>query len=173
MARPQVHFRVSEQQKERWQTYVDENGEYDTLTDLIRTAVEKEISDVTGGESGGNVDSGRLDVLDERTERMVSQLGTINAALGDAIDAMHTAGVEVDETTASLWEKLPEEGEDAQTVKEMIEHSESTDERGLSQYRIRLEQLYKSTNAVKRTYIRREDDGTEYELPHPAYYKDV
>ncbi|QIQ77765.1 hypothetical protein GL213_09970 [Halogeometricum borinquense] len=168
-----MHLRVSEDQKNRWQTYVEENGEYDTLTDLIRTSVEREISDVTTTQGGGNADSGRLDTLDERTDKILSRLSTIEGALGDALEAMHTAGVEVDDTTASLWNKLPEGGDNAQTVEEMMEHNEAMGERGLAKYRIRLEQLFNSTNAVKRTYIRRENDGTEYELQHPAYYKDV
>lgn len=45
----QIHVVVDEKQKERWQEEVEDSKRYETLSELIRISVEKELS----GESGG------------------------------------------------------------------------------------------------------------------------
>jgi hypothetical protein len=118
MARPQIHLRVSEDQKNRWQTYVEENGEYDTLTDLIRTSVEREISDVPTTQSGGNVDSGRLDTLDERTERILSRLDLMEEALRDTADAAYQSNKR-SMVNPKLYGKTPIGRENAITIESL------------------------------------------------------
>jgi Arc/MetJ-type ribon-helix-helix transcriptional regulator len=45
--KPQITFRASEEKKGRWEEYIEQSGMYSSLSDLIRKAVEKEISDET------------------------------------------------------------------------------------------------------------------------------
>ena len=40
----QIHIAVDQTQKERWKEYVENSGEHESLTDLIRTSVERHIS---------------------------------------------------------------------------------------------------------------------------------
>jgi len=42
--KPLVNLRVNQEQKEKWENYVDESDLYSSLSDLIRKAVEKEIT---------------------------------------------------------------------------------------------------------------------------------
>nr|WP_231896204.1 hypothetical protein [Haloferax sp. BAB-2207] len=161
--KPRIALRVTSEQKQRWNQHVEEAAEHATLSDLIRVAVEREISDVNPTPNGGNVGSEDIDILKERTEKLQNQLSTMQASLGEAVEAMHTSGVEVDDTAVTLWQDLPESAAEALTLDEIVKEYHVNNERGKAQYRIRLEQLYSNTGAVKRTYQGVADDGTEYE----------
>lgn len=50
----QVNIRVNESQKERWENYVEDTGEFETLTNLIRSGVEREIKRDDVGEMGSS-----------------------------------------------------------------------------------------------------------------------
>lgn len=70
---PQVNLRVGEKQKERWEAYLDKSSEVQSLSDLIRLSVEKEIKGEHQPEV--NIDlEGIRDVLEEQTEDIVTQV---------------------------------------------------------------------------------------------------
>lgn len=69
-----VNAVVSESQREKWKNHVEQSGEYSSLSDLIRTGVEREIQ---GRESNGSgeesIQTGEiLDKLDELGSRFNS-----------------------------------------------------------------------------------------------------
>lgn len=174
MAKKQINVRLSDEQKGRWEEYVDENREYSTLSDLIRTSVEREISDVDTN-TGVEIHSEQLDVLDERTDEIISRLNTMESALGDAVETMQTAGVEVDEDTTKVWKYIPTGIENAESPKEIatsaMQKGIEPPERMVSKYEIILDRLAETTGIVERTY-QVMGDGTTVMEETPHYYKD-
>jgi len=49
--KPLVNFRANKKQKEKWENYVEDSDLYSSLSDLIRKAVEKEISEGSENQS--------------------------------------------------------------------------------------------------------------------------
>lgn len=172
MTEKQVNIRLSDEQKDRWEEYVDESREYSTLSDLIRTSVEREISDVDT-DTGGEIQSEQLDVLDERTNSILSRLNAMESALGDAVETMRTSGVQVDDETTTVWQNIPVGVDSAKTPPQIVESATgiAANERMTRKYEIILDQLAENTGVVERTYHVVEN-GTEYQDETPHYYKD-
>jgi len=169
--RKQIHLRVSSDQKQRWNEYIADNAQFSSLTDLIRTSVEREIGGVSSS-NGGEVNSEQLDLIEERTEKINSRLNSMEAALGDAVEAMHTSGVEIDEDTTTVWSHVPRGIEAAKTPKDIAKAVTGVEppERQVQKYEIVLDQLSENTGIVERTYHVVEN-GTEYQDETPHYYK--
>jgi hypothetical protein len=107
----QIHIKVTPERKEKWQSYVDENLEFDNLSQLIRLSVEAEID-----EDGGTQE------LD--TEHLENQLDEIRGDIGDiettvrAIDNTVVHKEEFEEFSDGLSTQIETEVE---TLIELIE----------------------------------------------------
>lgn len=147
-SRVQVNLRVSESQKERWDEYVAESPEYNSLSNLIRAAVEHEIA--AEGSSQGNNPQGsasdeRLGELLTAVEKMQGRMDDLEATVMDATDALHTAGTN-DGMAAAVYEELPSSATNALTAEQIAEElAVSTPEA-----RVALENLKKNTGVVKK-----------------------
>ncbi|MFD1564856.1 hypothetical protein ACFR99_15055 [Haloarchaeobius amylolyticus] len=156
MARPQVNIRVSEDQKDRWESYVGDSPEYDTLTDLIRTSVEREIA--TEGQSL-SVDTSagsdeRIGEVLTAVEKMAHRVNELEATITDATLAMHEATTDSD-LSSEVYNELPIGEERAITATELADKIDAEPEN----VSVTLSRLEHNTNAVKRI------DTTE--KPHP------
>lgn len=61
-----VHVVVTQGQKARWSTHVEESHEYDSMSDFIRRAAEKQYArDIQGGEIPNAIDSMHDDIMEE------------------------------------------------------------------------------------------------------------
>lgn len=122
MARPQVNFRLSSDQKEKWEGYIEDSPEYDTLTDLIRVSVAHEISDSygpigisdSGGGSGGNVGE-----LTDKIEQLEFKIEEFEETVSHATESMYGQTVEEQGMQAAIFSSLPTGEENAITVDEI------------------------------------------------------
>lgn len=107
----QIHIKVAPERKEKWQCYVDENLEFDNLSQLIRLSVEAEID--------GDGENQELD-----TEYLENQLDEIRGDIEDiettvrAIDNTVVHTDEFEEFSDGLSTKIETEVE---TLIELIE----------------------------------------------------
>lgn len=119
MARKQFNIRLSGTQKTRWEEYVDENPEYDTLTDLIRVAVEREIaSEDNPAQLTGATDERVGEVLDTLNElegkfdKLSGKMSTMNEMLFYFVPNDM-------EQTAFVYEVIPVGRDNARTADEI------------------------------------------------------
>lgn len=172
MGRPQLHFRVAEEQRDRWEQYLQNNPEYDTLSDLIRTAVERHIAGSNhGGQTAGS-GSQKVDAIDERTERLVGRVDQLESTVKHAVESMHMSGVQADDDTTTVWEQLTATPRTAEEIAIAVNGTDPAPERQVRKYEIILDQLANSTKAVTETY-QVERNGTEFMSETPHYYKNV
>lgn len=170
MVRPQVNIRVSEDQKKRWEKHVEESPEHDTLTDLIRISVEREIASdgqTNHTNSKGPTNNKRIGELLTVVEKMEGRLEDLEDTMSSATDAMHVAGASSDTERsfeAAVFENLPQGGENA-TKAQKLARDLGVDER---QTRVALERLESSTKAVK---ANRRDPETGVERRQPLWFK--
>lgn len=149
MARPQVNIRVNEDQKDRWETYVEDSHEHDTLTDLIRVSVEREIAAEGGSRAvnpkGGGSDERIGEVL-TAVKKMQGQLEDLEGSVSKATDAMHASNAGSDDFSTEVFSELPVGEENAISAREMAMRLgvEDGEARGV------LEQLRSQTNVVRR-----------------------
>jgi len=147
---PTIAIRAnSSEQKQRWKDAIDESGEYDSLSHLIRVSVQRELSGAHNGrEDTETVESSRqLSELVTAVENMEGSLESVESELGRATDAMYESGSLVDEdTVTAVFSALPV-GVGAATTAEGV--SEGIDV-SADTAAVALEQLAKSTKAVKR-----------------------
>lgn len=154
MARTQLNFRLSEEQKERWQEHVEDVSRYDdTVSDLVRRAVENQIDrdngdaqpttadvDVSGVESG--------EIL-ERLQDLRNDMQALQSDVSNAVDAVHaSSGVDPDLAPA-VFNALPTGEENAKTEGEITDVvAEEGHDWDMSAVRFALENLRKNTNTV-------------------------
>ena len=141
MGRPQVHIRLSEQQKARWQGYVDDSPEYDTLTELIRRSVERTIAvegdsdDATPRVQGDNEPpSEQLDILDERTSRILTRLDSIEDTVSDAANAMYESQTAGRFVNLELYEYIPTDRDNSATIEDIFR--KQRDELGMTKEKV-------------------------------------
>jgi Arc/MetJ-type ribon-helix-helix transcriptional regulator len=87
---PRIQTVVSDEQKERWSEYVENNPEYDSVSDLIRSSVEHEIS-TEGNGTGGNPEE--INDILQGIDSLEAQL----AQTEDQIKALRTENMEKDD----------------------------------------------------------------------------
>lgn len=162
--RVQVNLRVSESQKEKWDRYVEESDEYNNLSDMIRTAVARDMAadgPTRGATPGGSETDERVGELLTVMENMQGRLEDLEETVEAATDAMHTSGAHFEgerSFTAAVFDALPEGAQSA------VRAADLANDLGVekSEVRVALEQLSKNTSAVKRIdYEGIEGDDTE------------
>ncbi|KTG09517.1 hypothetical protein AUR64_17265 [Haloprofundus marisrubri] len=88
---PRIQLVVRDGQKDRWEDHVADSPGIDSVSDLIRTAVEEFIS--TDDSSSSELNDEVVDVLMESLDEIEGDLGTIETSL----DKLHRRNVEEDE----------------------------------------------------------------------------
>lgn len=78
----QIHIKVAPERKEKWESYVDENLEYDNLSQLIRLSVEAEIN--RDGESQ-ELDTEHLENLIDEVREDVDDIETTVRAIDNTV----------------------------------------------------------------------------------------
>jgi Arc/MetJ-type ribon-helix-helix transcriptional regulator len=94
-----VRVVVSDDQKERWNQYVETTTEYDSISDLVRKSVEGEIS------SEGSDDTEQVEQLDEILTEIES-VKKQQSRTQDSIDAHRQNAPTLDEIQNTLMEAL-------------------------------------------------------------------
>lgn len=72
--RSQINLRVDSELKDEWKEYIEETGEFQTLTDLIRTAVIRHINGTNQGDVSVDVDTDEIEQSLNRLETAVDDL---------------------------------------------------------------------------------------------------
>ncbi|WP_394739605.1 hypothetical protein [Natronococcus roseus] len=104
-----VNLAVSEEKKQRWEEYQQNDPELQSMADLVRTAVEREIardSQETPVESGAS-DRKVAEVLDEVT-RLSDQMRSFEGRLKN-IEDQTTTNPEIERLKGEVYDLLPDE----------------------------------------------------------------
>jgi hypothetical protein len=162
MARKQFNIRLSEAQKTRWEEYVDENPEHDTLTDLIRVAVEREIaSEGNPAQLTGATDERVGEVLETLNE-LDGRFDSFDNQLSDIHEMLWSFVPNDMEQLAPVYAIVPVGRENAKTASEIAEKGNmySRDvEMILGQLAINVDELKVDFEDDKRLYYRTEDSA--------------
>lgn len=111
-SRPTVALRANNpRQKARWERAVEESGEYANVSHLIKTAVERELSDSyttdTASDSGGVSDSDMRKVFD-RLDTLQADVSGLSDGLESVRTAVHTTDTTLpEETTTAVYAAIP------------------------------------------------------------------
>lgn len=107
-----VTLKVTPERKARWESYVDEDPEYDGLTDLVTLAVEREISGALDRDAVRDLDLavdfdlGALEDIDEHVREMAERLGRLDDRVAD-VEATIKTDDDISELARELYEELP------------------------------------------------------------------
>jgi Arc/MetJ-type ribon-helix-helix transcriptional regulator len=77
--KPQINIALDEGQKQKWKNRVEEEGEYSSLSQLIRTSVERELS----GRHDSNRDGKQIAKLVEKVGKLENQINALSGDLGE------------------------------------------------------------------------------------------
>lgn len=103
-----VECRIASDRKQQWKAYIADTSTVDTLSDLVRLAVEKERNDAYN-QSTDAIDSTVINQFEDRLDRLSTQLAQIQTQL-DSLESLHR------ETASS------EDGNIAQLMREVVTH---------------------------------------------------
>lgn len=100
-----VNAVVSESQRDRWKDHVEESGEYSSLSDLIRTGVEREIQGRdTGSDEAESIQTGEiLDKLDE----LGSRFNSVESRLS-SLESESQTDPEIGQLATEVYQILPD-----------------------------------------------------------------
>lgn len=77
MGEERITILVDSDQRDRWETFIDQNPDANNMSHLLRLAVEDYISDSDDGE----LESEQLDNVEQQTERLQTELAQIQDTL--------------------------------------------------------------------------------------------
>lgn len=163
-----IHALVSERQHEDWKELTKgDDAPYESISQLVRVAVQREIADENPAKSGGEIP----DELQETVMEMADTLESVDSRLSSVERRLSRVEVESDEGALDLQGKvlnaLPtDEGKDtdnadewAATVPEVASHVKAE----LETVETVLDELAEETGSVKRYFGEPHHDGrTEY-----------
>lgn len=94
--------------KQRWEQAVDDNPEYDNLTDLVNLSVEREISGALDRDAVRDLDldTSTLEDLDEHVREMAERLARVDDRVADIESTIKTDD-DIAELARELYEELP------------------------------------------------------------------
>jgi phage shock protein A len=142
---PRIQLRVSEQQKEAWEQYADEHPNCRSVSELIRLAVTREMSDEPQGttEITGLDDLTRtVEKMDGDVEELIHQISAFTRLLGTSVPMTDPAADETD--VSAFVSELREGRENAQAVED-------------KSLRMALRELSEDISSIRET-----DDGEFY-----------
>ncbi|WP_147441147.1 hypothetical protein [Halorubrum sp. Atlit-26R] len=122
--RKQVNVKIAPEAKERWQEYADESLEVNSMSDLVRLSVEKEIQGDTG-ESGSESNSEHLESISRTLNDIQNNIGQLENRLS-RIETSTQEDPEINKLANDIFQYLPdkEPGTDAW----QIERNDKNDE---------------------------------------------
>lgn len=90
-----INLVVEQSQKERWENHVDENTHFSSVSDLIRTSVEKELNSEQG-QTGTNteINSKLVEIEEKVDESVVSKLDEISLQINSIREAQEEEDIE-------------------------------------------------------------------------------
>lgn len=97
---PRIPVVVSEEQKQRWDTFADDDPRVDSISDLVRTSVEEYIA--TDDSEGGQLN-------DEVVDEVVTSLDTLERDIGTLeteVKALRTENVREDAMEAVVRDEV-------------------------------------------------------------------
>lgn len=113
-----IECRITTERKQQWKTYLEDTYEVDTLSDLVRLAVEKERNDAHD-QSPDPTDPSAIDRLDNRLDHVSTQLTQIQTQLetlqSEAVSSEDAAVDQVVSTVRSSLIEVP----DTETFREL------------------------------------------------------
>lgn len=169
--RTQANVRLRAEQKERWQAHADESRYDDSMSDLIKRAVENQIDRDTGetSPSGGTGGTSTEDVNRITTElgRLETAISELSDDVGEAVTAVYGQNGLDQETLNWVFSALPEGKASAATSQDIAETVDVPGNGDIdeSTTRLALHILDDSTNAVDYVEDTMEEGG-ELVLPH-------
>lgn len=123
MARTRIGFRLSEEQKARWEEHVEESRYYDTLSDFVKLAARQQIERDTGEaepaeatSSTGSAPSGEM--LD-KIESLQGDIRGMEEAVTQAVGAIRAQDGLDPELQPAIVDNLPQQEEKALTTAEI------------------------------------------------------
>jgi hypothetical protein len=163
-----IHALVSERQHNEWKELTEgDDAPYESISQLVRVAVQREIADENPAESGSEIPAGFQDTVNE----MADTLESVDSRLSSVERRLSRVEVESDEDALDLQGKvlnaLPtDESKDtenadewAATVPEVSSHVKAE----LETVEAILDELAEETGAVQRHFGEPHHDGrTEY-----------
>ena len=105
-----VNLQVDDGQRERWKAYADDSPEHDSLSQLIRFAVEREIgsSNTTQGNDGlGDGASEQLAELREENRQLRAKIDGLAESVERIDDRLAEPSGEIRELASDIFEVLP------------------------------------------------------------------
>lgn len=105
--KPTIAFRVGQEQKDRWDDAVDDNPEYDSLSHLIRRAVERELAGGYDPTGGTTQEDPRIDSVLEQVESIDAHLDGLNDSIERLEDRTYAEGGISDETLEAVFSEIP------------------------------------------------------------------
>lgn len=164
-----VNLWVEPEQKERWQAYLEDQGDLQHMSQLVRRAVENEISGRSTPTIPDNHESQLTEVVDavdavsETVDQLVDRLDTIEQAVQDDFDMRDLANrvftvLPTAEEIEAAGSRSHDVGESADGCGTLSEIAATVDE---SEQHVRqaLEQLRQDTAQVQTTVL---DGKTRY-----------
>jgi len=117
MPRTQVNFRLGDEQKQRWRDHVEESRYDDTLSDLVKRAVENQIDRDNGEINEGSATESPAsgEVLD-RIQDLQNEFEDLEAEVSQAVDAVHAQEGMDPDTFPEVYAAIPAGEENAQTA---------------------------------------------------------
>lgn len=123
MPRTQVNFRLRDEQKDRWQEYVEESRYDDTLSDFIKRSVENQIdretSDAPQVEADVSEDATSGGEVLDRIQDLQNEFEDLEEEVTQAVDAVHAQeGLDPD-LQPMILNNLPGSEDEAVTTQEL------------------------------------------------------
>lgn len=104
--RKQVNVKVPKSMKDRWDSHVDESLEVNSMSDLVRLSVEKEIQGDTGGRRES--DSDHLEGISKTLKDIQSNIGQLENRLS-RIESSTQEDPQIDKLANDIFPLLPDE----------------------------------------------------------------
>lgn len=154
MARTQLNFRLSEEMKQRWKEHVEESRYDDSVSDLVKRAVENQIDRDSGAAAGENPQGGEPsrstapsgEVLD-RIQDLQNDLQDLQGDVSQAVDAIHAQEGIDPEIPPEVHSALLLGEENAMTAEEVADTAHLSE----PQVRFALQNMAENMGDVKRT----------------------
>ena len=177
--RTQINFQVTDDVKERWDAAVEERADYDSLSHLLRVAVEHELAGGGGGSGGpaAAVDGAvgdRLDELLDESRETNRRLDRIQSDLAPVLDAVETSETaDFADLMNRIFQELPRGRGRAEVLAASMDHdrdeptgnpAELADRLGVAEREVSkaVQQLREDMPGVVEVYAEPESDYAHY-----------
>jgi hypothetical protein len=161
-----VGLKVEQSQYDDWEDYL-EGSDYGSMSNLIRTAVEREIARDSPVGAADAAQTGGVDVTGEHIAEVVDTVNSmqdrmerLEDTVSDAARSMRVGGSVSEDTTTAVWRAVPEGVEQATTAEGVAAGTDVDTDTA----RVALEQLAENTPSVHRVAFEdlgeAGDDGT-------------